>query len=1313
MKKRIGLFIAIFTVVMSLSLWNFAPSASANRGGNPASKQSVAVTGESQPSQNVGEQTLNSGASLTPLPESMAENDDEDAGGNDPDVPSKAFRGGISKSEYLRLRSEFTARLRGIEPGHPFDPTQRIRAVGRMQAQEMEIQQAVRRESARTSIKPETITPPWVQLGPQPLPNGQSVTGAAVPRSGRSTAVATDTTNNIIYLGTAQGGVWRSSDGGTTWTAIFDNAASLAIGALAIAPSQPTTLYVGTGEPNQCVDCYFGAGLYRIDNANSASPTIVGPIDPAFSFTSNGAGNPTINTTTFFGRTITKILVHPTDPGTIFVSTSTGTSGATEANFSSLPSALIPPIALVGVYRSTNATSPAASVTFTKLAVAPNGGSLDTPGTGNRRIPDMIMEPGNPDTIYVSTFGAAAAGDGGIFRTTNATTATPTFTQVFTGQVTRIQFAIHKDTGTGTVTVYAATTEGFTGVACSGTTARFGTLRRSVGGTSWANVLAGGAGTNGIISSAAGFCEPQCSYDITVAVDPNNVNNIYLGGSAPGYTNCSHAATRSTDGVTFAADESGVHADTHYIFADQTGTNIYDANDGGIWKRSITAAVATAWTDVNNAALNTLQFQSIAVHPTDRNFTLGGTQDNGTEWQSTTSGTWLGAEGGDGGYALIDQSATDTVNVTQYHTFFCQSNSQILFDRATKTACNTIKDSWPTRGPAACTATTLCSNDSTPSGCDATANYIGNNGIQLTDNVLFYPPMALGPGTPNTLYFGTDRLYRSTNQGDSMSIVSQSPILPTSTRVPITGGAAVSVGTIMTAIAISPQNDNVRLVGFQNGKVWATSTGSSTLVDISPTLPAHPNAGQSQYVGHAVIDPTNPDVAYITLAYYTPAGQGIFKITNLQAASNAAPVTAVWTASSSGIPSIPINAIAIDPTNSQNVFAGTDMGVYSSSDGGATWSPYGTGLPKVAVFDMAIQPSSHILRIATHGRGMWEVAIVGPTAAATSIKGQVLASNGAPMGGITVNLSGARDVMTVTDSNGNYSFTNLNAGDFYVVSPSFVNYSFSPPNRSFTLSGSLTDATFVAEPNLIVTANPIETPEYFVRQQYLDFLGREPDEGGLAYWSSQVRNCGGDADCVRSERINMAAAFFIENEFQQTGSFVYRLYKASYGQQPTYAQFIADRAKVIGGPYSEMSKNQMAEDWVSRAEFRQAYPDSMSASDFVNKLMNIAGIPADDSERQQQIAAMSVGKTRAEVLRDVLEIQSFRDREYNPSFVLMQYFGYLKRDPDTGGYNFWLDVLNNRVMGNYQSMVCAFITSSEYQRRFSSVITRSNAECGQ
>jgi Domain of unknown function (DUF4214) len=120
----------------------------------------------------------------------------------------------------------------------------------------------------------------------------------------------------------------------------------------------------------------------------------------------------------------------------------------------------------------------------------------------------------------------------------------------------------------------------------------------------------------------------------------------------------------------------------------------------------------------------------------------------------------------------------------------------------------------------------------------------------------------------------------------------------------------------------------------------------------------------------------------------------------------------------------------------------------------------------------------------------------------------------------------------------------------------------------------------------------------------------------------------------------------------------------------------------------------------------------MTAMEFVNRLFDTAALLPYTDERRQEIAAMLAGKTRAQVLRDMIEIGEFRSRQYNPSFVLMQYFGYLRRDPDRAGYDFWLDTLNNRDPGNYRGMVCAFITSTEYQQRFSSVVTRTNSDCG-
>ena len=269
--------------------------------------------------------------------------------------------------------------------------------------------------------------------------------------------------------------------------------------------------------------------------------------------------------------------------------------------------------------------------------------------------------------------------------------------------------------------------------------------------------------------------------------------------------------------------------------------------------------------------------------------------------------------------------------------------------------------------------------------------------------------------------------------------------------------------------------------------------------------------------------------------------------------------------------------------------------------------------------------------------------------------------------------------------------------------------------------------------SLTVTAaapspNPLDDSQLFVGQQYRDFLNREPEQSGSDYWTNEIARCSSDPRCIHERRIGVSAAFFVETEFQESGYYIYRLHKASFGRQPSLAEFMADRAQTIIGPNLEGNKQAFAEQWVQRSAFLQAYPNTMSNTEFVNKLFDTAGLtaPRFDPQRQQEIAAMNAGRSRAVVLRDVIEIPDFRNvpdptnreqvttSQYNPAFVLMQYFGYLRRDPDPGGYRFWLeDVLNNREPNNYRGMVCAFLTSTEYQLRFGSVVTRSNADCSQ
>ncbi|MFN2453487.1 MAG: Calx-beta domain-containing protein [Pyrinomonadaceae bacterium] len=280
-----------------------------------------------------------------------------------------------------------------------------------------------------------------------------------------------------------------------------------------------------------------------------------------------------------------------------------------------------------------------------------------------------------------------------------------------------------------------------------------------------------------------------------------------------------------------------------------------------------------------------------------------------------------------------------------------------------------------------------------------------------------------------------------------------------------------------------------------------------------------------------------------------------------------------------------------------------------------------------------------------------------------------------------------------------------------------VNLTLSNP-VSATL-GALKSAVLTISDNDTATAttNPIDGAQFFVREHYLDFLNRLPDDGGLSYWSNGLISCNGDPQCLNSRRVSVSAAFFVELEFQDTGGYVYRLYKATYGERPSYAQFMPDRSRVVGGANLEAGKQAFADTWVARPEFLTKYPAAMSPGDFVDRLIatvkTATGNVVDLSGQRASYMATLQANGRGSVVRQIAEDPAFRQAEYNRAFVLMQYFGYLRRDPETDGYNFWLDVLNNRVANNYRGMVCAFITSAEYQDRFSSVRTRNDSICGQ
>jgi glucose/arabinose dehydrogenase len=247
-------------------------------------------------------------------------------------------------------------------------------------------------------------------------------------------------------------------------------------------------------------------------------------------------------------------------------------------------------------------------------------------------------------------------------------------------------------------------------------------------------------------------------------------------------------------------------------------------------------------------------------------------------------------------------------------------------------------------------------------------------------------------------------------------------------------------------------------------------------------------------------------------------------------------------------------------------------------------------------------------------------------------------------------------------------------------------------------------------------SNPIDSSEFFVRQHYHDFLNREPDPAGLAHWTDEIESCGANAQCREVKRVNVSAAFFLSIEFQETGFLVYRLYTESFARRPRFSEFMADtqelaRGIVVGRPGWEAQlaarRQAFADAWVARTAFRADF-DGLSNRNYVNCLFERASVTPSDAEREALIAALDAGtKTRARVLLDVADNAAFKQQEFNRAFVLMEYFGYLRRNPDdppdgdNGGYNFWLGKLS-QFNGDYiaAEMVKAFINSAEYRRRF-------------
>ena len=663
----------------------------------------------------------------------------------------------------------------------------------------------------------------WQPIGPKPttsyFPDNWGLT------SGRINAIAVSPANpQLILIGAATGGVWRSTDGGANFVPTSDGQVDLAVGSIAFAPSNDSIVYAGMGDKAQG---YLGTGVLKSTDGGQTWTRINNATLPAQ------------------GR-ISKIEVDVADSNRVYVAQYVNRQGTT--------------IFASGFWLSTDG-----GVNWTRTVFG---------------LPrDLVRHPTQPNTYYLAmqrVDTAAFGSTGGILKSTNAG---QTWTRVYTSPFATISNI--------KIAVTAAAPQNVYVVLGSGTTARMETSTDE--GATWTN-------------RGAAFDTGQLDYNFYLFVHPTAPNTVFVGTrdlwrSTDGGTTYTNITRTFTITGVYTPTQSRAHPDQHHFYISPTNPNlIYIANDGGLWRSTDSANTFQTL----NATLGLTMFTSLDLHPTDPTKTYGGTQDNGTQKRGGGQ-SWREFAAGDGGQVVID--ALDPTIV--YATYVRNDVFRFV------------------------------------NNADNFSADIGDNTIFNNDRVAFYPPFT-GNEVNSNLYFGTYRLYVSTNRGVSWTAPGGATDL--------TGGG----GDTLSTISVSRSNPNVIYTGSAQGRVLVSTNGGVTWTGIDSDLP-------TRFIKSITVSSTNPNTAYLTVSGYDSGH--IFKTTN---------AGTTWTDISGNLPNIPTNDLLIDPRDANTLYAGTDIGVFRSVTGGNSWETFNNGLPPTIVTELDAQ-SNGLMQVATYGRGAFEM----------------------------------------------------------------------------------------------------------------------------------------------------------------------------------------------------------------------------------------------------------------------------------------------------------------------------------------------------
>ena len=785
----------------------------------------------------------------------------------------------------------------------------------------------------RVASAPGTATPitglaaaldPWTPTGPASLQGGTGAFGAynadfgydagiGQPTSGRVVGIAADPTNvGTYFVAPAGGGVWKTTDAGQSYTALTDFLGDTAMGSITIAPSNHNVIYAGTGEANFAGDSRYGIGLLKSLDGGASWSVIPGPT--------------TVNSPkgVFYRKAISRIVVSPTDPNTVYLGTVlAGLNGNGFADG--------------GVWKTTDGGVTWTNTTANKV----NNNALYT---------DVAMNSYNPNILYTAVGYPGTYSGNGVFKTTN-------------GGVSWTQLK-----GGLPLPANGATVGGQTTLALSSSpSGTSDTLYVSVPDSTTQNLLGLYKSTDSGVTfsnlNAPDYLTGQAFYDNAIVVSPTNpnvffaagkVNYAVVGGFTDSPTDFNNLRTLvgTTDGGVTFHDYSlgggfvGPHTDTHALTFTADG-KILDGNDGGIWRlenplvanptppaSDTDASTANLqWTDIN-ANLNTLQFTGVALDHSNGKVAYGGAQDNGTS--KLSGGVWNQVQGGDGGFTRNDASNPQTV----YQEFYGISLQRS--DDGGQTFNGITNGINP--------------DDPFPDFLEVGSFDDG------TDPKAFYVPYKLDPLNQSRIVYATSNIYYSPDKGGDVTVINpDTGVAGDFTEIGISGASGNGFAPTATSTAY------VNALGVAGpaiyaeigSRVFATFNNGATWADRSiPTILA-----ASVHLSDFYVNPGNPlDVYAVKPSFDTTTSVGkVFRSTN-------GGVT--WTNISSNLPDEPFNSIRLDQ-KSGTLYAAGDDGVYSSVNYGGAWTRIPGSLPTVAVVDLDISNPTGLLGAGTHGRGLW------------------------------------------------------------------------------------------------------------------------------------------------------------------------------------------------------------------------------------------------------------------------------------------------------------------------------------------------------